>query len=84
MQAPDPAVGWIGAALKQVAGLEAVGETSDGDRLDLKQLGEFFLRKAGLPIEADEHDPLRSRHSMGAGPPVSFGAEHAPDVIEKN
>ncbi len=53
MQPPDAAVGWVGAALEQVAGLEPVGEAGDGDGLDLEQFGQLLLRQAGLAIEPD-------------------------------
>ena len=84
MQAPDAAVGRVGAALEQAAGLEPVGEAGDGDGLDLEQLGELLLGEAGLAVEADQHDPLRAGHAVGAGAAVGFGAEHAADVVDKD
>jgi len=84
MQAPDAAVGRVGPAFQQAAALEPVSQACHGNRLDLQQLGQFFLRKAGLPVEADQHHPLGARHAVRPGAAVSLGAQHTADIVQQD
>ena len=84
VQSPDAAVLRVGPTLDEISGGEPVYQTCDGDRFDFEKFGKFFLRQAGLTIESNEHDPLRSGHTVGTCAPVGFGPKHSADIVKQN
>ena len=83
MEPPNAAIMRIIAPLDHAALFQAVDQAGDGDGLDLEDLGEFFLREAGLLIEAVEHDPLGAGEAVDGGAPVRVQAKLAGEVVQQ-
>lgn len=62
MQPPDPPVEGIGPALDKPRFGKSVDHPGQGNRLDLKQIGEFALGLPLPPVKIEEHAPLRPGH----------------------
>ena len=82
-QSPRAAVGGIRTTLDQVGFLQPVDHPAYGNWLDIEQFSQFALINAFMPLEHDQHLPLRAGHSDGAGAGVERAAGEA-QYVSKN
>jgi hypothetical protein len=77
------AVAAIGAALDQAVVAQPVHQPRQRDRLDIERLRQIGLLEAFMPLQPQQHRPLRPGHAETARLLVGVGPQQAADVADQ-
>jgi hypothetical protein len=67
---PGATIRGIGHALDEARFLKPVDDARERDRLDIEHVRKLDLPKARLPVQPEQHLPLRARNPEPDRPPV--------------
>src|SRR5438105_8867139 len=83
VQAPSAPVSRVRPTLQHSRRFEPIDDSTDGDRFDLKQLGERALADALVSVQKGENLPLGPRHSAAAAILLEALLQHPRNIDEQ-
>jgi hypothetical protein len=62
---------------------QPVDQSSQRNRLDLKEVGKFGLLEPFVPLQTEQHRPLRARHAEAARFLVGAGSQQPGGIAQQ-